>query len=72
MSNPAIKVAVYVQGGVVTGVSTDGPSLVDVIVVDYDDAECSEEGEANADGATFQDGQRVSDMLSHDELFYVI
>lgn len=63
MSQPKLKVAVYVSGGVVTQIITDAPQLVDCVVVDLDDGEAiglNEEEAAAA--ATFADGSSVAEL----------
>ena len=63
MSQPKIKVVVCVRGGVVESVCTDSPSLVDAIVVDFDDAK--EEGlddQGAMEAKKFADGSTASSV----------
>ena len=62
MPQEKIKVAVFVSGGVVVDIVTSAPSLVDAIVVDYDDAEADNQSQDEKDAdSTFQDGSSVAD-----------
>jgi len=61
MSRP-IKIAVFVEDGFVTHITSDSPSMVDVVVVDFDDARAN--GETNNEriaACVFADGSIPSD-----------
>ena len=63
MSQPKIKVVVTVRGGLVEGVATDSPMLVDTIVVDFDDAkEQGLDDQAAMESKTFEDGSTASSV----------
>jgi hypothetical protein len=58
-----IRIAVFVENGFVTHITSDSPSMVDVVVVDFDDARAN--GETNNEwiaACTFKDGSDASDF----------
>lgn len=71
LSQPKIKLAVIVSGGVVQGVATDSPALVDVVVCDHDDFkdEGLDEYEAE-ESVKFEDGSSVADLTETDLWVY--
>lgn len=57
-----IKIAVFVQDGFVTHITSDSPSMVDIVVVDFDDAVANGETERERTVACeFADGSNPSD-----------